>query len=211
MDVDTKKSGSRVLNQILGVNRPEYDGSFVLPSQVETDREQWHPTPGVEFYVDFEFCSDLNDDFSTLPEKGGQPLIFMIGCGHVENGEWQFKSLVTNELSEEEEFRIIQEWVAYMSAVRDRLDPQNSNPHIFHWSAAERTALENAYNSVKARHQERADWPELGWLDWYDFLRKVMREEPVTVRGGVGFRLESGCQRHALSWPHRNELGRQPR
>ena len=190
VDVDGKKR-SRVLNQILGVNRPEYDGSFVLPSQVETDREQWHPTPGVEFYVDFEFCSDLNDDFSTLPEKGGQPLIFMIGCGHVENGEWQFKSLVTNELSEEEEFRIIQEWVAYMSAVRDRLDPQNSNPHIFHWSAAERTALENAYNSVKARHQERADWPELGWLDWYDFLRKVMREEPVTVRGALGFGLKA--------------------
>ena len=182
---------SRVLDQILVVNQPEYEGSLILPLQVETEREQWHPTPGVEFYVDFEFCSDLNDDFSTLPEKGGQPLIFMIGCGHVEDGEWQFKSLVTNELSEEEEIRIIQEWVAYMSAVRDRLDPQNSSPRIFHWSAAERTALENAYNSAKVRHQKRADWPKLGWLDWYDFLQKVMREEPVAVRGALGFGLKA--------------------
>ncbi len=182
---------SRILDQILVVNQPEYDGSLVLPLQVETEREQWYPTPGVEFYVDFEFCSDLNDDFSTLPEKGGQPLIFMIGCGHVDKGEWQFKSLVTNELSEEEEFRIIQEWVEYMSVVRDQLDPQNRNPCIFHWSAAERTALENAYNSAKVRHRKRSDWPELGWLDWYDFLQKVMREEPVTVRGALGFGLKA--------------------
>ena len=188
--VGGKKLG-RILDQILGVNRPEYDGSFVLPPQVETDREQWHPTPSVEFYVDFEFCSDLNDDFSKLPEKGGQPLIFMIGCGHVDKGEWRFKSLVTNDLSEGEELRIIQEWVDYMSAVRDRLDPQNRNPCIFHWSAAERTALENAYNSAKVRHQKRDDWPELGWLDWYDFLQKVMREEPVTVRGALGFGLKA--------------------
>ena len=61
--------------------------------------------------MDFEFCSDLNDDFSKLPEKGGQPLIFMIGCGHMENGEWQFKSLVTENLSAGEEIRIIQEWL----------------------------------------------------------------------------------------------------
>ena len=92
--------------------------------RIEKTRGEWHPTPKVEFYVDFEFCSDLNDDFSKLPEKGGQPLIFMIGCGHVENGEWQFKSLVAENLSAGEEIRIINEWVDHMGSVRDRLDPQ---------------------------------------------------------------------------------------
>ena len=111
----------------------------------------------------------------------------MIGCGHVENGEWQFKSLVAEDLSEGEELRIIREWVEYMAGVRDRLDPSNEKPHIFHWSAAELTALENAYNSARARHRERADWPELGW---YDFL-KVMREEPIVVRGALGFGLKA--------------------
>ena len=60
-------------------------------------------TPAVEFYVDFEYCSDLDDDFAKLPEKGGQSLIFMIGCGHMEEGEWRFKSLVTECLSLTEE------------------------------------------------------------------------------------------------------------
>ncbi len=173
------------LRQILAVNTD--GGPPVRPLRIEKTREEWHTAPRLEFYVDFEFCSDLNDDFSKLPEKGGQPLIFMIGCGHMEGEEWQFKSLVTKDLSEGEELRIIREWVEYMAGVRDRLDPSNEKPHIFHWSAAELTALENAYNSARIRHQERADWPELGW---YDFL-KVMREEPIVVRGALGFGLKA--------------------
>ena len=77
---------SPTLAQLLTVNTG--GGPSLLPLRIEKTRGEWHPAPKVEFYVDFEFCSDLNDDFSKLPEKGGQPLIFMIGCGHVENGEW---------------------------------------------------------------------------------------------------------------------------
>ena len=175
-----------VLGQILAVNTD--GGSPVRPLRIENTRSEWHVKPGAEFYVDFEYCSDLNDDFSMLPEKGGQPIIFMIGCGHLENGNWQFKSLVAHCLTEDEELRIIHEWVAHMSAVRDRLDPANSKPRILHWSHAEPTALDNAYNSARARLQERADWPELGW---YDFLAKVMRGEPVVLRGALGFGLKA--------------------
>ena len=174
------------LEQLLAVNTD--GGPSVRPLRIEKTRDEWHPTPGVEFYVDFEFCSDLNDDFSKLPEKGGQPIIFMIGCGHMENGEWQFKSLTTENLSAWEEIRIIQEWVDHMRCVRDKLDPQNGMPRIFHWSGAEPTVLDNAYNSAKARHQEQAYWPELGW---YDFLTKVVRAEPVVVQGALGFGLKA--------------------
>ena len=183
--VNGPKTGP-TLARLLAVNTD--GGSSVLPLRIEKTRGEWYPTPGVEFYVDFEFCIDLNDDFSKLPEKGGQPIIFMIGCGHLENGEWQFKSLVTENLSEGEEIRIIQEWVDHMRLVRDRLDPQNDMPRIFHWSAAEPTVLDNAYNSAKARHHEHANWPEMGW---YDFLTKVMREEPVVVRGALSFGLKA--------------------
>ena len=174
------------LEQILTVNTD--DGPPVRPLRIEKTRDEWHSAPSVEFYVDFEFCSDLNDDFTKLPDKRGQPLIFMIGCGHVENGEWQFKSLVAHHLTEEEELRIIREWVAHMSSVRDRLDPAIGNPRIFHWWSAEPNRLENDYNSARVRHQADADWPELGW---YDFLTKVMREEPVVVRGAFGFGLKA--------------------
>ena len=184
----TGNTQTAVLTQMLTVNRPTYTGPPVLPVRIEQTRGDWHAPYGVEFYVDFEFCSDLNDDCSTLPEKGGLPLIFLIGCGHVEDGAWQFTSWCTHTLSEEEELRITRDWMAHMSAVRDRLDPQNSQPRVFHWSPAEPTALENAHNSARARHRERADWLPLGW---YDLLQKVIRAEPVTVRGALGFGLKA--------------------
>ena len=177
---------AQTLQQLLSVNADA--GSPVRPVRIDKTRGEWHATQDIEFYVDFEFCSDLNDDFSKLPERGGQPLIFMIGGGHLENGEWQFKSFIADRLTETEELRVIREWVAHMYAVRDRRDPGNAKPRIFHWSNAEPTQLEYAYNSARVRHSQCADWPELGW---YDFLAKVMREEPVVVRGALGFGLKA--------------------
>ena len=181
-----------ILERLLAVNLSS--GPPVSPQRIEADREIWHGTPGMEFYVDFEYCSDLDDDFDKLPEKGGKPLIFMIGCGHVENGAWQFKSLVTECLSLTEEARIIEEWIEHMRLVRERLKPENAQPRIFHWSQAET----NAYRGARERHGWPAGWPELGW---YDFPDRVMRAEPVVVRGALNFSLKSvarAMRRHGL-------------
>jgi hypothetical protein len=174
------------LSRMLEVNTG--DGPTVLPRRVVETKDAWYEEPGVEFYVDFEYCGDLNDDFSQLPEKGGQSLIFMIGCGHLEDGEWRFVSFVTDELSEEDELRIIGEWVEHMESVRDLLDPGNHQPRVVHWSGAEVNVLERQHNSARNRHGERANWSELGW---YDFLREVMHKEPVVVRGALGFGLKA--------------------
>ena len=75
-----------------------------------------------------------------------------------------------------------------MQAVQARIDPGNPLPRIFHWSHAEVTQLERVYNSARRRHGEHAGWPELGW---FDFQMTVMRGEPVTVRGALGFGLKA--------------------
>lgn len=113
----------------------------------------------------------------------------MIGCGHIENGDWRFRLFVTDDLSEDEETRIIREWVEHMQTVQLRLDPDNHRPRIFHWSHAEVTQLEGAYNSARRRHGDRADWP--ADLNWYDFLSKVIGQEPVVVNGAWGFGLKA--------------------
>ena len=184
------------LQKFLDVNTG--DGPLIFPARIERERDVWHPTPALEFYVDFEFCMDLNDDFSNLPEKGGQPLIFMIGCGHMENGEWQFGCWITDRLTEDEELRIIREWVDHMRTVQQRHDPQNHRPMIFHWHWAETGQLEKNYNSARVRHGEQADWPK---LEWYDFLNQVMNKEPVVLKGAWGFGLKAvanGMHRHGM-------------
>ena len=174
------------LNAILDVNRST-GGPPVRPDKVRSAEEEWRPEPALEFYVDFETVSDLDDDFSRIPEKNGQPLIFMIGCGHVEDGEWRYTCFTADALAESHEAEIIDLWFDHMATVRRRLDPDGEVPKLLHWSHAEQTTFETAFNSAKERH------PENAWSTprWFDILKQVVREEPIVVRGAFSFGLKA--------------------
>ena len=174
-----------ILQAILDVNRSE-NGPPVRPSRITNTEKDWRRPARVEFYVDFETVNDLADDFSRIPERGGQPLIFMIGCGHVEDGDWRFVSFVADQIAEEHEASIIDAWLVHMATVQERLDSSNTAPLVFHWSPAEVSTLETAYNSAIARHSSHS-WPS---PQWFDFLGRVIRKEPVVVRGAHAFGLK---------------------
>ena len=173
------------LAAFLEVNRK--DGEFlVLPDRIRAERLVWQPKPKLEFFVDFETVNSLKDTFAHFPEQSGQDLIFMIGCGHIENGKWQFECFITERLTESKEASIIDQWFEHMDAVQTRLDPGNK-ANIYHWSAAEVNFLQKSSNSAYNRHPDN-NWPD---PNWFDFLQRVMREEPVVVRGAHGFGLKA--------------------
>ena len=173
-----------VLEAILDVHRN--DGPVVRPAHVRAAESEWREQPLLEFFVDFEYVSDLNDDFSTFPERGGQTIIFMIGCGHMENGEWKFAQFTTDRLDEHSEARAIDAWLTHMRETQSRLGG-GDEPRLFHWAPAEEINYETAYNSARKRHSAKG-WPA---VNWFDLLRKVVRKEPVVVRGSMGFGLKS--------------------
>ena len=110
----------------------------------------------------------------------------MIGCGHIEDGEWQFECFITDRLTEPEEAQVIDRWFNHIASVQERLDP-SGHANIFHWSDAEVSFLQNASNSSFNRHPDM-NWPE---PNWYDLLNHVVREEPVLVRGAHAFGLKA--------------------
>ena len=173
-----------VLEAILDVHRN--DGPVVRPARVRAAESEWRAQPPLEFFVDFEYVSDLKDDFSTFPERGGQTIIFMIGCGHMEDGEWKFAQFTTDRLDESSEARAIDAWLAHMRGTQVRLGG-GDEPRLFHWAPAEEINYETAYNSARKRH------PAKGWpmVNWFDLLRKVVRKEPVVIEGSMGFGLKS--------------------
>ena len=176
------------LAAIINANR-RTTGPVVSPARIEAARSQWHPQPPLEFYVDFETVSDLADTFTALPQQGGQTLIYMIGCGHIEDGEWTFTSFTVDALTEPEEARMIDHWFDHMAEVRSRLAPHEPNepgPPVIHWSPAEVSTLDTAYNSARNRQPGPA-WPQ---LHWFDFYTRVAQAEPVTIRGAMGFGLK---------------------
>ena len=174
-----EKTASR-LQAILDVNR--LDGPPVRPARVRAAESEWRQRPALEFFVDFETVNDLNDDFSRFPEKGGQAMIFMIGCGHMAGGEWNFHCFIADRLDLPSEERIITDWLEHMNTVRKRVGNSGFGAKVFHWSDAEVGQFAGA---VK-RHPQRA-WVKPGWFDLH---KKVVKAEPVVVRGAFGFGLK---------------------
>ena len=153
----------------------------LLPERVTVEEERWRESPPLEFFCDFETVNDLNDDFGAFPRAGGQAMIFMIGCGHVEDGAWQFRCFVAERLDADGEARIVKAWLDHMDELGRRFGVQD--PPVFHWSDAER----GWYDSARERH------PDEGWLDlnFFDLHKRVFKAQPVFVCGADGLGLKA--------------------
>jgi hypothetical protein len=194
-----------LVDAVIRANHSNEDGPCVFPERVTVNEALWRTVVIPEFYVDFETVSDLQDDFSKFPELGGQPLIFMIGCGHFTgqpaDPNWNFRVFTVRSLSMAEERRIIEEWLAYVRHICEKADMALDQTRLFHWSPAETSNLTVAYNSARVRHGQ-PPWPSLPWCD---LLNDVVREQPVTVRGAFGFGLKAiakAMHQHGLIRTH---------
>ena len=199
---------SRVRTMV-SINRDQ-SGIDFYPSVIPWNREEWAAPQTLEFFVDFETTSNLDDDFSRLPEQGGQPLIFMIGCAHFtpvdpndyNNGtdwildpqrrEWNFKVFCTPDLTEESERTIILDWYSYMRATAESINGSHQSPRVYHWSPAETRTYSLGSDSAFERHLRPTGWPD---INWYDFLGRVVKPsktaDALFVKGAWGFGLKS--------------------
>jgi hypothetical protein len=177
-----------LVDAVIAANHSSPDGPPVFPTRVTVNPSRWREAAPVEFYVDFETVSDLDDDFSAFPKKGGQPLIFMVGCGCYDpSGEWRFQVFTADRLVLADERRVLDTWLDHMRTRCAASGWDLSRARIFHWSPAEDGRLEHDYNSAAARH----GLPTWNDLPWVDLLSDVVRAQPVTVRGAFGFGLKA--------------------
>jgi len=180
-------SGDReaaIVDAVLAVNRP--GGEAVRPERMVTASQVWRQRAPVEVFVDFEFLQDLADDFAAFPRKGGQSLVFQIGCGTYRGGEWDFRQFTVDELSLAAEARMIDAWLAHLQTVAADAGADIGSARLVHWSPAETSNFERAYDNARARHPDR-DWPALAW---FDLLHEVVQAEPLVVRGAFSFSLK---------------------
>jgi hypothetical protein len=173
-----------IVDAVLAVNRK--GGAAVMPPRITAAADVWRRRAPIEVFVDFEFLQDLNDDFATFPRKGGQALIFQIGCGTYPDGEWRFRQFTTDELSLAAEARMIDAWLAHLHAIATEAGCAVGDARLVHWSPAETSNFERAYDNARVRHPDR-DWPE---LSWFDLLHDVVQAEPLVVRGAFSFSLK---------------------
>ncbi|MHB8631231.1 MAG: hypothetical protein ACYC9W_04815 [Candidatus Limnocylindria bacterium] len=197
----TRWDDPRISADLLGIGGQTYPAMFdaliaanrdagapVRPARIDVDDGRWREPAAVELYVDFETVNDLNDDFVSFPRKGGQSLIFQIGCGTYVDRDWRFAQFTASSLTAAGEADMIEAWLSHVAALaRDAGLGGAADARIFHWSAAETVFMEGAYSSARARHPDRG-WPLLGW---YDLLERIVHRAPVVVRGARSFGLKA--------------------
>jgi len=183
----TGKYTSRILDKVLEINQPHRnpEGTPVLPKIITNNFKGWQNKKELEFYVDFETVNDVLTDFEALPNVENTSLIFMIGVGFNEpiSGRWTYREFTVDKLTFKEEGRICQEFAEYIRS--EATFYEVDTPMCVHWAPAE----DNFWNDAVERHNPESDeWRTDEW-EWLDLL-KVFKEEPITVKGALGFSLK---------------------
>ena len=190
------------LRDVQGVNRSVH--SFMEANMAESKpipRKLALKLPRYRFYLDFETCGSVYDDFSTFPEAAKDTnCIFLIGViaedGHT--GALEYFSFVADDLSRKAELTILEQMFNELK----RWQAEDEEITLLHWGNAEKQLLDQSWIKTNAP----APVP-FKLLD----LCNVMRKNSVIFPGQFGYGLkEMGTVMKGLNlietgWPKEDE------
>jgi len=157
---------SRVVDKIIEVNRDS--NKTILPDIIINNLSNWQTETEYDFYIDIETCNlDFYDKRIDLGNgKSNSHFVFLIGVGFYVNGDWQYKSFMVNEMSNDDERRNIKKFTNFISKGCRR-------PRLFHWSSFEPNLLKTEIKDVE-------------WIDLY----RIFVDEPIVIKGVMKFGLK---------------------
>jgi len=160
---------SSTIDSIININHQQELN--ILPVQIQNNLYNWK-TRENEIFLDFETVSDIFSDIN-IPIQNSTEIIFLIGVGFINlEGEFEYKKFICNELTMEDENRIMNEFSEFM-------DTRNY-PKIYYWSAEpsiwKRAEIRNNRNRLN-----------LNWCDLY----YLFKTEPILIRNCLDYSLKS--------------------
>jgi uncharacterized protein len=144
---------------------------------------QLPPPKRIELFVDFEFFTNVNVRFerqwSTME---GCEMVFMIGLGWIEKGQWKHQILVAEKEAHEAEAWLFQDFI---DAIQERGVLANpSEAALYHWSQAE------VWQTKKVAERLSSPLSEVLYhLPWAD-LQKPFLDIPIGIPGALTYKLK---------------------
>lgn len=178
LNVRGKKTAA-IVDAILEGNRSE---ELISPKKIKSDMGGWKTRRAGELYVDYEAENDCFYDTTInlkyMKKRSG--VIFMMGVGYIERGEWKYECFRMEEYTKREEIRIIEEYLKFI----ERKGKQGI--YIYHWGHVERTLLTRANERYGRRWTRRIN--RINWID----MNKVFKNwrEPIVIKGALKFGLK---------------------
>jgi hypothetical protein len=155
----------------------------VIPKTLLNNMANWQNRPKLEFYIDFEFLTDIMID-DVMGDENWDGFIFQAGIGWSLNGKWHYKSFVSAELTWDAERTMMDAFYNHITTLTQKhLGKKDKVANMFHWASAEN------YQYAKVNERNGDKWGKLkeGWVD----LLKIFKDEPIGVRGCLKFGLKA--------------------
>jgi uncharacterized protein len=168
---------SQRIRAILAANR---SGLPVIPysSSVPARKE-------FEFYVDFEYLSNINVDFERQwPTLDGCEQIFMVGVGWCRQGDWSFRTFIAAAEGQDREREMLENFTEFLKDQTDGAFVDRARTSLFHWTSAEVWQCQRASD----RHGFSDSHP-LRSLPWSD-LHKEFLHAPTGLPGAWSYQLK---------------------
>lgn len=177
---------AEAIDKILFINRQ--NEVKILPQHIKSNMYGWKKSTN-EMFVDFETMSDIFSGFENIPEQNNTDMIFMIGVGWEEKGEWKYRSFVCDSATAEEEYRIMNE---FYELVRERHFPRLNYwcAENRFWAKAENKQFDLAFAEADQERMDRIrnEWKDID--DWAD-LYVLFRSEPIVIKNCFNFGLKN--------------------
>jgi len=179
-------NGSRasIIDSILDINRQSVDK--IRPDKIKNNAFNWKYQNN-EMFVDFETLSDIFSTFTDLPNQKQTDMIFMIGIYWRNSGNWEYKSFIVTEMSDDEEYRIMNEFANFVK--------EHRYPKLWYWYAdnffwkKSETKLYDLAFSQKDKHKIKSisNWKLNNWSD----MGHIFKQEPIVIKGCFKFGLKA--------------------
>jgi hypothetical protein len=164
------KNGKKV-DAIININRDSKE--LIKPKFISNNDGNWQEESELDFYIDFETVSlPLYDD-----NLNGQ-LLIMIGMWYKVDGAYQYTSFVVNDITNEEEYRIVNEFVDKINTISKN---HNKKPKLFYWSKVEQSIIKTLNDKYEEKWLSDAEW-----LD----MHKLFEKECIVINGVLTWKLK---------------------
>ncbi len=208
-----------VLAKIIEINSSENKNGdiLILPTdKLENQMYELLPSRNEPFLViDFETTNNLNDDFSYLPEKGGEEMIFLIGITVViprnynstnipkdfdnnENSEnskkyyqdlyeYRYFPFFIKNMYLDDECKMLRKMLKLLDDIKIWLNMEEIT--LYHWSNAE----PSFFNKMFGRQYDYLTDEEIDFIDTINFadILYIFKYQPIIIKDAFDFSIKT--------------------
>lgn len=156
---------SSIIDMMLKMNRDEIKDAFIYD---KCYIEEWYNPNQECMYIDFETITNIYN-------KINNSIIYLIGILHKEDKEWKYQKFLCSSICEDEEKRIITQFVNFLQKKKTPIQ-------LFHYNFTEHKLFDEAliHHGIKTKLN-------LVWVD----LFKIVKNYKLIIKNEMNFKLKT--------------------